>query len=188
MGRKRSIDREELMRAVEAVARRVGVSGLSIDAVAKEAGVSKSSVVYDCDGKAGLLAAFTRHQIATHRSEFAAMLVNHEGQPNAYLRTLIEHFRTAPTDDDVAITMLISASMGENAQCREVMREALSEDACRISAEAEEPRRMLRLLLTLYGMMFLECFGFHRFDDVTRNEILDDLLEVAKTDKGVSAP
>lgn len=47
---------------------------------------------------------------------------------------------------------------------------------------------MLRLLLTLYGMMFLECFGFHRFDEVTRNEILDDLLEVAKTDKGVLTP
>ena len=55
MGRKRSIDRDELMRAVDAVARRAGVSGLSIDAVATEAGVSKSSVVYDCQGKACLL-------------------------------------------------------------------------------------------------------------------------------------
>lgn len=188
MGRKRSIDRDELMRAVEAVARRVGVSGLSIDAVAKEAGVSKSSVVYDCDSKAGLLAEFTRHQIAGFKAEFDQILTREAGQPNAYLRAMIEHFRTAPTDDDVAITMLISASMGENAQCREVMREALSEDARRISADADQPRRMLRLLLTLYGMMFLECFGFHRFDEVTRNEILDDLLEVAKTDKGAAAP
>lgn len=188
MGRKRSIDREELMRAVEAVARRVGVSGLSIDAVAKEAGVSKSSVVYDCDSKAGLLAEFTRHQIACFKADFDELLADHDGSPNAYMRAMIQHFRTAPTDDDVAITMLISASMGENAQCREVMREALAEDARRVSSEAEVPRRMLRLLLTLYGMMFLECFGFHRFDEVTRNEILDDLLEVAKTDKGVPGP
>ena len=57
MGRKRTIDRDALMDGVESVARREGVSGLSIDALAKEVGISKSSVVYDCGSKAGLLAA-----------------------------------------------------------------------------------------------------------------------------------
>ena len=53
MGRKRTIDRDALMDGVESVARREGVSGLSIDALAKEVGISKSSVVYDCGSKAG---------------------------------------------------------------------------------------------------------------------------------------
>lgn len=184
MGRKRSIDREELMQAVEAVARRCGVSGLSIDAVAKQAGVSKSSVVYDCAGKAGLLAAFTRYQIGQFRTTFDQTLARHSDQPNAFLRALIDEFRTAPTDDEIAIAMLISASMGENAECRDIMRTALKQDADRIAHEAAEPRRMLRVMLTLHGMMFLEHFGFHRFDDVTRNEILDDLQDVAESDKG----
>ncbi|WP_223850208.1 TetR/AcrR family transcriptional regulator [Paracoccus yeei] len=184
MGRKRSIDRDELMRAVDAVARLAGVSGLSIDAVAKEAGVSKSSVVYDCQGKAGLLAEFTRSQIAQFHDRVEDALNRRQGQSNAFLRALIDEFRTAPTDDDIAITMLISASMGENAECREIMQQALSADARRIAAEAAEPRQMLRVLLTLHGMMFVECFGFHRFDEVTRNEILDDLMALAERDPG----
>ncbi len=188
MGRKRSIDPDALMQAVDAVARRHGVSGLSIDAVAKQAGVSKSSVVYDCASKAGLLAAFTRYQIAQWRQEFHAEQARHEGQPNPTLRALIEKHRTVPDDDDIAITMLISASMGEHAECREIMREALSQDAKAIAAEAAEPRRMLRLLLTLHGMMFLECFGFHRFDAVTRNEILDDLTAAVESDTGAPPP
>lgn len=186
MGRKRSIDRDELMQAVEAVARRCGVSGLSIDAVAKEAGVSKSSVVYDCESKAGLLAAFTRYQIAQFHNSFEQALALRKDQPNAWLRSMIDEFRTAPTDEDVSIAMLISASMGENAECRDIMRAALKEDAERIAAEAADPRRMLRVLLTLHGIMFLECFGFHRFDDVTRNEILDDLQSVAESDAGAA--
>lgn len=35
-----------------------GVSGLSIDVVVKEVGVSKFSVVYDCESKVGLLVVF----------------------------------------------------------------------------------------------------------------------------------
>jgi AcrR family transcriptional regulator len=38
--------------------RQLGLAGLSIDAVAKEAGISKSSVVYDFRNKNALLAAF----------------------------------------------------------------------------------------------------------------------------------
>ncbi|SMO40610.1 TetR/AcrR family transcriptional regulator [Paracoccus laeviglucosivorans] len=188
MGRKRSIDRDGLMQAVECVARRCGVSGLSIDAVAKEAGVSKSSVVYDCESKAGLLAAFTRYQLDQHRENFDEAFARHEGQPNAWLRALIDEFRTAPTDEDIAMALLISAGMGENAECRDIMRQELCRDAERVAAEADEPRKMLRALLTLHGMAFLEYFGFHRFDDQTRKEILDDLMVIAESDKGAPRP
>lgn len=184
MGRKRSIDRDELMQAVETVARRLGVSGLSIDAVAKEAGVSKSSVVYDCESKAGLLAGFTRYQIAQFRRDFDKTLERYKDLPNPWLRSMIEGFRTAPTEDDIAIAMLISASMGQHAECRDIMRAALREDAEHIASEANEPRKMLHIMLSLHGITFLECFGSHRFDDVTRNEILDDLQNLAESDTG----
>ena len=70
MGRKRTIDRDALMDGVESVARREGVSGLSIDALAKEVGISKSSVVYDCGSKAGLLAAL----LVTRSASIASVL------------------------------------------------------------------------------------------------------------------
>lgn len=186
MGRKRTIDRDALMEAVERVARREGVSGLSIDAVAREAGISKSSVVYDCGSKAGLLSAFTRHRIQQYRDRFDAAMQARAGQPNAWLRTMIDMGREAPSDDDVTITMLISASMGENAECRDLMRDALAADACRVAAEAGNRAGMLQLLLAVHGLFFLECFGLHRFDDVTRQELLDGLMNSLEAD--TSAP
>lgn len=186
MGRKRTIDRDALMDGVESVARRDGVSGLSIDALAKEVGISKSSVVYDCGSKAGLLAAFTRHKISQYRQRFDEALQAHAGQPNAWLRTMIEMGREGPTEDDVAMTMLISASMGEHAECRELMRAALAEDACRVAADAEDQGKMLQLLLAVHGLFFLECFGLQRFDEITRQELLDGLMRTLETDKGSS--
>ena len=184
VGRKRSIDRDELMLAIERVARRSGIAGLSIDAVAREAGISKSSVVYDFDSKAGLLAAFTRHRMSQHRADFQEMLARHQDQPNARLRAVIEKFRTAPTEEETAMALLVSASMGENAECREIMRDCMAEDADQIALEAGNKAKMLRALLTLHGMAFLEFFGFYRFDDKTRNEILDELMAVAESDPG----
>lgn len=175
-----------LMDGVESVARREGVSGLSIDAVAKEVGISKSSVVYDCGSKAGLLTAFTRHQLCQYRARFDEAMQAHAGQPNAWLRTMIEMGREAPSDDDVAMTMLISASMGENAECRELMRESLAEDARRVVADAQDQRKMLQLLLAAHGLFFLECFGLHRFDEITRQELLDGLMKSLEADKGSS--
>ncbi|WP_245155738.1 TetR/AcrR family transcriptional regulator [Paracoccus ravus] len=188
MGRKRTIDREELMGAVEAVVRRDGIGGLSIDAVAKEAGVSKSSVVYDCETKAGLLAAFTRHQLAQHRAKFDATALRFAGQPNACLKSLIETFRTAPTDEDVAMALLLSVGMGANSECRDIMRTEMRMDAERIRAEAADPQRMLRTLLTLHGMAFLEFYDLHRFDESSRTTLLDDLMAIAESDEGAPNP
>lgn len=184
MGRKRSIDREELMKSVEAVVRRDGIGGLSIDAVAKEAGVSKSSVVYDCETKAGLMANFTRHQLAQYREKYDATATQFEGQPNACLKTLIETFRTAPTDEDIAMALLLSVGMGANSECRDIMRADMTRDAERIRAEAADPYRMLRALLTLHGMAFLEFYDLHRFDPEARNMLLDDLMAIANSDEG----
>ncbi|MCZ0963357.1 TetR/AcrR family transcriptional regulator [Paracoccus benzoatiresistens] len=174
------------MNAVENVARREGVSGLSIDAVAKEAGISKSSVVYDCGSKAALLTAFTRHQLCQYQERFDEALRAHAGQPNAWLRAMIDMGREAPTDDDVAITMLISASLGEHAECRDLMRESLAEDARRVAADAEDQGKMLQVLLAVHGLFFLECFGLHRFDEITRQELLDGLMDTLETDAGSS--
>lgn len=186
MGRKRTIDRDALMNGVESVARRDGVSGLSIDALAREVGISKSSVVYDCGSKAGLLAAFTRHKIGQYRQRFDEALQAHAGQPNAWLRTMIEMGREGPSEDDVAMTMLISASMGEHAECRELMRAALAEDARRVLADAEDQGKMLQLLLAVHGLFFLECFGLQRFDEITRQELLDGFMKSLEADKGSS--
>ncbi len=57
MARQRKITADDILDATERVILRLGTGGLSIDAVAKEAGVSKSRVVYDHKSKSGLLAA-----------------------------------------------------------------------------------------------------------------------------------
>lgn len=186
MGRKRTIDRGALMNAIEAVARREGLDGLSIDAVAKEAGISKSSVLYDCGSKSALLAEFTRHQLEAHGKGCEAARARYAGQPNASFRAMIDEFRTAPTDEEMSVAMLICAGVGKDANCREVMRGKIAEETRRVIDEATDKRAVLRALLSLHGLAFLEYFGFYHFDETVRNELLDDLLAIAEKDRPAS--
>lgn len=180
MGRKRTIGQSELMRAIEAVARREGLEGLSIDAVAKEAGISKSSVLYDCGSKSALLAEFIRHQLEVQAQGHEAALSRHQGSPSPFFRAMIDNFRSAPSDEEISVAMLVCAGVGEHASCREIMRTKIAADTERIIEEAADKRETLRALLALHGLAFLEYFGFCRFDDATRNQLLDDLVAVAE--------
>ena len=57
MGRKRVIDQEAILDAGEAVVARDGVTGLTLEAVAKQAGISKAAVIYDYKSKQAVIEA-----------------------------------------------------------------------------------------------------------------------------------
>lgn len=174
MGRKRTIDREATMLAIEQVVRRQGVGGLSIDAVAKEAGISKSSVVYDFRNKAGLLAAFTRNRIAAHRDQLDGHLPQDE-DPNRFLRGMIDATEQSPTEEEVSVAMIISAAMSAEAECHELMSREIDEVQSRVMREADDPRRAKLAYLALHGIKSLEFFGFCRFDPESRHELMEDI-------------
>ncbi|WP_136683042.1 TetR/AcrR family transcriptional regulator [Falsirhodobacter xinxiangensis] len=190
MGRKRTIDRNVTMEAIESVVRQSGIAGLSIDAVAKEAGISKSSVVYDFQNKNQLLAAFIKSRIDEKRANIARAAEAREGEPNAWLRALLDCSCTPPSEEDMATAMVISAGTGTNDVCRTLMREAFNEDVCRILSQSDDPRSARLSWLALNGLLSMEYFGFHTFSEAERQQILTDIawLMSGEPDTSLSNP
>lgn len=54
-----------------------------------------------------------------------------------------------------------------------------------VVSEVVELCKLLWVFLMLYGMVFLEYFGFYCFDDVVCIEIFDDLMMIVESDVGV---
>lgn len=63
MGRKRTIDRNAILDAAEAIVTEEGAGQLTFDAVARRAGVSKGGVLYCYASKRELVAAMTRRDL-----------------------------------------------------------------------------------------------------------------------------
>ncbi|WP_181265343.1 TetR/AcrR family transcriptional regulator [Pseudomonas aeruginosa] len=73
MGRRRTIDRDQLLDAAEAVIGREGAAGLTIDAVAKEMGITKGGVQYCFGTKDALIDAIFERWGKAYDSLFEAV-------------------------------------------------------------------------------------------------------------------
>lgn len=166
------------MEAIECVVRQHGVAGLSIEAVAREAGISKSSVVYDFESKSQLLAAFIRQRLDQKKADMDAAAERHTGEPDAFLRGMLEHCAERPTDEDIACAMAITASFSNDNTCREMMGASFLNDLERIMAEAADPSRARLAWAALHGIMSLEYLGFHSFPPDERRQILTDIASL----------
>lgn len=176
MGRKRTIDRNHTMDAIEAVVKKHGVAGLSIDAVAQEAGISKSSVVYDFQNKGALLAAFVEQKIAQKRQGIDdARQAIPDGHPNPFLHAMIDFCGVARNDEDTACAMAITASLSSNDACRTLMQDHFRNDMDVVIAEAQDPRRARMAWTALHGLMSMEYLDLFRFSPEDRRQILDDI-------------
>lgn len=177
MGRKRTIDRATMMNAMEAVVLRDGVGGLSIDAVAKEVGISKSSVVYDFRNKAGLLAAFTQSRMDTHREQIEEQRDGLVG-PDRSLRAAIKLSQNSPSDEETAVAMMLAAAAHTTEECHNVMRQQFTMFIGQVEGDAANLRATRLAFTALQGLKCMEYFDFHRFDPETRKQLLQDIADL----------
>jgi len=97
-----------ILGAARAIAAREGAGKITIEGVAKEAGLSKGGVLYNFPTKKALLPGLLDQMLAAHR-EFLAKVP--EGHPS---RTLRGYFETVlqlqDVDDDLSMAILAAAA------------------------------------------------------------------------------
>lgn len=172
MGRIRKITRDDILDAAERVVMRLGAAGLSIDAVAQEAGVSKSTVVYDHKSKAALLEALIDRRIAIEMDRLAQSVADHAHTPHPELFGRIAVAERMPDETEKAVAMAISASMSSEEKLQEQMREWTAMDL-KAMANGDGPKAALMAYLALTGFYCTELFSFYHWSEAERAEILD---------------
>lgn len=175
MGRRKRIDRDGILTAVEAVIRDLGPSRLTIEAVAEKAGISKASVLYDFKTKRQLLAAYVARQIDTKTALRAEQVAQAVGCTHPWLSALLDEAEKPPSEEEISGAVQLTASMGADDSCRTQMNAFFDAEIARIREEAADPRCAMLAWLALHGMMSMEYMGFHRFDAPLRHQVLEDI-------------
>jgi AcrR family transcriptional regulator len=177
MGRTRKITEDDILDAAERVVVRLGAVGLSIDAVAQEAGVSKARVVYDHKSKSGLLEALVDRKFKADVAHVEECVQAAGDTPHPELFGRIASAESTLDDTDRAVAMAVSASMASGDKLQETMREWCDLDL-RKMAEGAKPKAALMAYLALTGFFCTELFTFHTWPDVERREILDGIRSI----------
>lgn len=180
MARTRKITTDDILDAAERVVLRLGAAALSIDAVAQEAGVSKSRVVYDHKSKQALLEALIDRHL-DHEAKRVDQAVIESGKtahPALFGRiSMAEH---PPDEAQKAVALAISAAMSHDNSVQQRLRDWTLEDLEAMSAGAR-PTAALMAYLALTGFFCTELFSFHPWSAEQRQTIVNGIRSIYET-------
>ena len=179
MSRPRKHDQNDILDAVERVVARDGV--LTVEAVAKEAGVSKATVLYEHSTKRDLVAALVERTIAADNAFNLACRAPFEGAPDAPLMGRVEAARRSPPgpEANAAVLSLVAALMQDDG-LRAAFRENQKSLGKDLLGAASRPRAARLAWLALEGLKFQEHLQFHHWDPADRAAILSDIETLAR--------
>lgn len=177
VGRTRRIMKDDILDAAERVIVRLGSAGLSIDAVAQEAGVSKATVVYDHKSKAVLLEALVDRLVSKELERTEASVREHASSPHPELFGRIAAAGPMLSEADKAVALAISASMSSEEKLQGRIREWTATDL-KAMAEGQKPEAALMAYLALTGFYSIEIFESHTWSETERNEILGGIRTI----------
>lgn len=182
MGRKRVIDQEAILDAAERVVARQGAAGLTIDAVAAEAGVSKASVLYDCKTKQGVIEAVVERAFRNDNALHAQIEEKLGTTDDTAIRGRIQAASVPPPESFRAVALNLSAALALDDRLRKKMQANQAMVIERITRTSASPRGALLAYLALEGLKLLEYFDFHRFDASERERLLREIHWLAHAD------
>ncbi|WP_104663287.1 TetR/AcrR family transcriptional regulator [Ensifer adhaerens] len=175
MGRKRAIDQQQVLDAAERVVGRDGAANLTVDAVAKEAGVSKASVLYDYKSKQALIEAIVDRAFERDNEHHARIEATIGDLQDRAVRGRIVAAAEPPPEEFRAVALNLSAALTLDAGLRRKMQASQDATIARILQNSQSPRGALLAYLALEGLKFLEYLDFHHFSRADRDEVLREI-------------
>lgn len=177
MGRRRTIDRDQLLDAAEAVIAREGAAGLTIDAVAKEMGITKGGVQYCFGTKDALIDAIFERWGKAYDSLFEAVAGK---QPTPLTRT---------QRSDELSSSKAAALMAALIQAPEHLEGSNQWYRSRLEGldlSAPEGRRARLAFLAVEGAFMLRYFRLMDIGQEEWDSMLDDVRALLLTPTGAS--
>jgi AcrR family transcriptional regulator len=174
MARTKRVTSIEILDAIERVVMKLGVSRLSIDAVAREAGISKTRVVYDFKSKTALLEALIDRQFQRDMERNRALVEECAGTPHPELFARLRSSEIVPDDVEKAVAMAVTASMSSEQRVRQKMKAWFGYDLTAMESGAK-PRAARLAYFAMLGFGCPEWFGLVEWSENDRLDFVRDI-------------
>jgi AcrR family transcriptional regulator len=186
MGRKRTIDQQAVLDAAERVVGRDGAANLTVDGVAKEAGVNKASVLYDHKTKKALVEAVVDRAFERDNAHHARIEDRIDESQDRPIRGRIVSAAVPMPEEFRAVALNLSAALVLDAGLRRKMQANQACTITRILETSPSPRGALLAYLALEGLKFLEHLDFHHFPREERDRLLREINWLVTAEPGES--
>lgn len=177
-GRPRSIDREKVLDAAEALVAQTGASALSFEAVARAAGITKSGVQYCFGTKENMIRSMIERWGETFERDVMAR-AGDDPSPRAVIRGHVEATRDSKEVDYSRSAAMMTALLQRPDQVAATRNWYTSRFAALDMTDAADRQAALALLAG-EGAFMLRTFGLVDLTDEQWDMLFADMLALAK--------
>ena len=166
--------RNAVLQAAISIIARDGPGRLTLDAIARESGMSKGGLMHQFRTKQAVLKALLEQQVA-YFDEFSRQYLSETSSSQPQLAAQIATLREAGKPNSVALALL--AAMADDPGLLAVSRDASGPGVVAMKAEAADPDLALLRWSAARGLALSEMFGLCPLSEKDRNRLFDRLLD-----------
>jgi len=170
--------RDRLLSAAERVVARDGVSSLTLEAVAKEAAVSKGGLLYHFRSKSALIQAIVERLLNQCETDQERAVASDLKGPGAFIRAYLTARAEPPEPEERLVHTALLAAAGTDPQYLEPVRKRFAEWQARIESDANDPVAATIVRLAIDGLCLCRLLGLAVPEGEFRRRVLDRLLSM----------
>lgn len=179
----RSATREALLRAASQVVMDKGIDSLTLDAVAKQAGVSKGGLLYHFSNKDVLVESVIEQLIQDFESVLQTEFDQDDapGTPGqwvrAYIRATLKFSKLS-----LALIARLSLIAANSPKLAEIIKVYDQQWRQRLETSGIDPTKATIIQLAIDGLWFAEVFQFGTPDEPRLTQVVETLLAMTRSD------
>ncbi|AWB46577.1 TetR family transcriptional regulator [Paenibacillus sp. CAA11] len=171
---KAEIKKELILKAVSQIVHEEGVEKLTLEAVAKKAGISKGGLLYHFPSKEALLQGMVEHLSNRFLEEFHQKAEEDPRTMGKWTRAYMDASLSCDSEVGDLYTAL-SAAHFANPELLQVLQEQYFKMQALIEDDAIDPVKSTMIRLALDGLWFAEMFGLAPPHPELRQKIVEEL-------------
>jgi AcrR family transcriptional regulator len=167
--------RKAALQAALTIIARDGPARLTLDAIARESGMSKGGLTHQFPTKEAVLMALLEHQIE-YFGDFTARYLAEAGAASAQpqLAAQLATLREAVTQPG-SVALAILGALTQDPSLLSQTRDASGKTVDAIKAEAADPQLALLRWAAAQGLTLMSLFGLNPLTDQERDQLFDRL-------------
>jgi len=175
-----SLTREAILRAADRVVVEGGVSGMSLEAVAREAGISKGGLLYHFPSKEALISGMIGRLIEGFREALGRELARERGSSSG--RWSRAYARASFAEDRwyLRVSAGLLAAVAEDPALLDPLRRGFEDGQRWAERDGIDSSVGTLVRLAADGLFFAELFGFAPPEGRLRERVLEALLSLTK--------
>ncbi|MEH2141604.1 TetR/AcrR family transcriptional regulator [Nostoc sp.] len=176
-----SVTRNALLEAAARVMVAHGSKALTLEAVAREAGVSKGGLLYHFPNKEALIAGMLQQLIDQKTASLKHELEQDDAPktPGHWLRAYIRSFENHNTHSSPMQSALLAA-VAENPELLKPWQEKFADWQRQIETSGLDPAIATLIRLALNGLSFTYLFGLGVPQESLHKQVIETLLKLAR--------